>query len=205
MIAFWPSIYNLNFSLPTNVRGYEKGTAEEFKKQASSVCIWIKKYLSWTNSPAKYEKAGWYALPFQQIPLFRCFCNNFFLVISDTQTSEQYPWLWKMSILELYILKIAFNVNGFTSHFTTISAKDWVVENSSYISSTWILQIPGCDVFREKHPSAIVNIFCKSYSSITHKCWICLSHTWVLLKFLAQNKLNCCFFIFFCNSYFLYS
>ena len=111
MIAFWPSIYNLNFSLPTNVRVYEKGTAEEFKKQASSVCIWIKKYLSWTNSPAKYEKAGWYALPFQQIPLFRCFCNNFFLVISDTQTSEQYPWLWKMSILELYILKIAFNVN----------------------------------------------------------------------------------------------
>ena len=50
----------------------------------------------------------------------------------------------------------------------TILSQHWVANNSSYNSSTQILQIPRCDVFPEKLLSAIFNIFCKS-SEINHK------------------------------------
>ena len=44
----------------------------------------------------------------------------------------------------------------------TILSQHWVAKNSSYNSSTQILQIPRCDVFAEKLLSIIINIFCKS-------------------------------------------
>ena len=77
-------------------------------------------------------------------------------------------WFW----CECLYIFIWFH---FTSHnyFCKNFFHNWVVENSSYNFSTRILQIAGCDVFRQKHFSAIVDTFCKS-TSINHKCWICL-------------------------------
>ena len=155
-------------------------TAKSATKQ-QYMCL-NKKKNTQTVSPCKTWESWiicvtfWQAC-FQQIPLFR---------FQTLKTSEQYPWFWEMSII--YILTISFNLNafiyiyisssGFTSHFTTISAKNsiaagwWRIGPIKFLNSNYVSSRLWC--FREKHLSVIVNIFCKSYS-INHKCWICLS------------------------------
>ena len=78
----------------------------------------------------------------------------------------------------MIILTIIIDINAFNYSLNwifisqlflqTILSQHCMADNSSYNSSTQILQIPRCDVFPEKHPFVVVNIFCKS-SEINHK------------------------------------
>ena len=105
---------------------------------------------------------------------FRCFCNDFFWLFTHNFWTinisgfgkwsylnnihlDKCYW-WKMPPLHLHLVSLHIS----QLFLQTILSQHSVADNSSYNSSTQILQIPCCDVFPEKHLSAwcyIVNIF----------------------------------------------
>ena len=120
------------------------GVQELETLQLNNQCMCLnKKKIPWQVYSVKHEKAGLYALPFQQIPFVRCFCKDFFLSsFRHSELLNNIPGFGKWAYLNIH-LTIAFNVNDFiyisssvfTSHFTAISAK-------SSITARWLRIAP---------------------------------------------------------------
>ena len=130
----------------------------------------LNKKNTWITSPCKTWESWIICLTFSTNYTFRCFCNDFFWVVSDTQN------FWTISLaLEnehawIYILTIAFNVNAFIYifiwfHFTfhiyfcKKFYHSWMVEISSYE----IPQLKFCKfqvvMFSEKNTFPLLLIF----------------------------------------------
>ena len=153
-----------------------RGVQELKTLQLNFQCAFNKKRKNtWTTSPCKTWERWIICITFSTIPLFGCFCNDFFFWVfthnfwaTNISSFGKWSYFYNIHLDNCYLCKCLYIFIWFPFTFHNYFYKQfyhntgWMTIAPSYNSLTQIQQIPCCDVFPEKHLSAwcyISNIF----------------------------------------------